>query len=388
MAMVSPGCGAERDAVERGQLRPPGIGKAYVVELDLAAGGDGQGDGKRRRLDLRLDGEQLGEAFGGARRLADLAPDFRDLREGGAGENGVEHELAQAADGHAAVDDGGGAEPQHAGDAGDDEEHGERREHGARAHALLGGVEGDLDVATVLVGGGPLVRERLHGARGGEVFGGVGGGLRQRILRAARQAAHRTPEGDERQHGERDGEQHQQREVRAGDEHHDERADEHDQAAQRLRERGSGDRLDLRRVGGEAAHQLAGVRALEECRAEIGDVAEHIRAQVGDDALAQPVDVVEARGAGEREDEADDDQHREVFVDEDAVVRAKAEVDHAPHRHRNDEHRQGRDDERDGRERQLQLVTGKIGPQRQQGPQLGARLLALVALPMRGVGPV
>ncbi len=232
------------------------------------------------------------------------------------------------------------------------------------------------------------MRECLHGARGGEVFGGVGGGFRQRILRAPRQAAHRTPEGDERQHGERDGEQHQQREVRAGDEHHDERADEHDQAAQRLRQRGSGDRLDLRRVGGEAAHQLAGVRALEERRPEIGDVAEHVGAQVGDDALAQPVDVVEARGAGERENEADDDQHREVLVDEDAVVRAKAEVDHAPHRHRYDEHREGRDDERDGRQHELQLVTGKVGPQRQQGPQLGARRLALVALPVRGVGPV
>ena len=177
MAMVSPGCGAERDAVERGQLRPARVGKAYVVELDLAAGGDGQGDGKAGELDLRLDGQQLGEALGGAGRLADLAPDFRDLREGGAGEDRVEHELAQAADGHAAVDDGGGAEPQHAGDAGDDEEHGERGEHGARAHALLGGVEGDLDVAAVLVGGGPLVRERLHGARGGEVLGGVGGSL-------------------------------------------------------------------------------------------------------------------------------------------------------------------------------------------------------------------
>ena len=79
------------------------------------------------------------------------------------------------------------------------------------------------------------------------------------------------------------------------------------------------------------------MRALEEGRTEIGDVAEDVAAQVGDDALAKPVDVVEARGAGDRQDEADDDQHREVAVDEHAVVGAKAEVDHAPHGHRNDE---------------------------------------------------
>ena len=48
----------------------------------------------------------------------------------------------------------------------------------------------------------------------------------------------------------------------------------------------------------------------------VGDVAEDVAAQIGDDALAEPVDVVEARGAGDREDEADDDQHGEVAVDE------------------------------------------------------------------------
>ena len=35
-----------------------------------------------------------------------------------------------------------------------------------------------------------------------------------------------------------------------------------------------------------------------------------------------------------------------------------------------------------------QRVAGKVGPQRQQGPQLGALRLGLVVLPMRGVDPV
>ncbi len=130
------------------------------------------------------------------------------------------------------------------------------------------------------------------------------------------------------------------------------------------------------------------MRALEECRTEVGDVAEDVAAQVGDDALAQPVDVVEARGAGDREDEADDDQHGEVAVDEQAVVGAEAEVDHPAHGHRNDERGDSRDDERNAGQRQLERVAGKIRPQRQQRAQLGALLLGLLVLPMRGVHPV
>ncbi len=83
------------------------------------------------------------------------------------------------------------------------------------------------------------------------------------------------------------------------------------------------------------------MRALEERRPQVGDVAEDVAAQIGDDALAEPVDVIEARGAGDRQHEADDDQHREVAVDEHAVVGAEAEVDHAPHGHRNDERGEG-----------------------------------------------
>ena len=78
------------------------------------------------------------------------------------------------------------------------------------------------------------------------------------------------------------------------------------------------------------------MRPLEECRTEVGDVTEDVAAQIGDDAFAKPVDVVEASGAGDRKNEADDNQHGEVAVDEYAVVGAKAEVDHPPDRHRND----------------------------------------------------
>ena len=182
--------------------------------------------------------------------------------------------------------------------------------HGARAHARPWRPKATLHGAPIARRHRLLVGERLHGAHRGQVLGSVGRSFGQRILRAcATGGAPTRPKAMSGNTIERDGEQHQQRQVRARHEHHDERAEQHDEAAQRLRQRRSGDGLDLRRVGGEAAHQLAGMGALEECGAEVGDVAEDVAAQVGDDALAQPVDVVEARRAGDGQHQADDDQH-------------------------------------------------------------------------------
>ncbi len=375
------GLHAERYAVERRQIGAAGVGEANVVERDLSARRNGKRDGESRRADFRHHGQQLGEPLGGAGGLADFAPDFGDLRKGGAGEHGVEHELAEPADRHAAVDDGRCGEPQNAGDAADDEEHGEGGEHGARPHARLGGIEGEFNIAPVAIGSRLLVGECLHGARSGKVLGRICRSLGQRVLRPARQAAHRAAERDERQNGQRDGEQHQQRQVHARHEHHDEGAKQHDEAAQRLRQRRSGNRLDLRRVGREPAHQLAGVGALEESRAEVGDVTEHVAAQVGDDPLAQPVDVVEARRAGDGQHQADDDQHGEVAVDEGAVVRAEAEVDHPAHGHRDDQRRHRRDDERHSRPERAAACDGRG---RATAPAAAA---ARVAAPRPGRSP-
>ena len=117
-------------------------------------------------------------------------------------------------------------------------------------------------------------------------------------------------------------------------------------------------------------------------------MTEDVAAQIGDDALAQPVDVVEARRAGEGEDQTDDDQHREVLVDEHAVVGAEPEVDHAAHGHRDDQHGEGRNNEGNAGECELELVAAEIRPQRQQRAKLGSLLLGLVVLPLRGVHPV
>ena len=75
-------------------------------------------------------------------------------------------------------------------------------------------------------------------------------------------------------------------------------------------------RLDLRGVGGQPRHHLAGMRHLVEGGAQAGEMLEHVAADVGDHPLAEPVDAVEARGAGQGEDQADADQRDEIFVDE------------------------------------------------------------------------
>ena len=67
----------------------------------------------------------------------------------------------------------------------------------------------------------------------------------------------------------------------------------------------AGGRLDLGGVGGQPAHHLAGVRLLVEGGPERGQVPEDLGAQVRDHALAQPVDGVEARRAGQRQHQAD-----------------------------------------------------------------------------------
>ena len=55
---------------------------------------------------------------------------------------------------------------------------------------------------------------------------------------------------------------------------------------------------------------------LVEGGAQAGEMLEDVGADIGDHALAEPVHEIEARGAGQREDEADAEQRGEIFVDE------------------------------------------------------------------------
>ena len=195
MATRLAGLHAERYAVERRQVGAPRIGEANVVELDLAraAGWEAATGIAGERISGTTASSSVSRSAAPAAWLT--SPQISEIcGERRAGEHRVEHELAEPADRHAAVDHRRRAEPQNAGDAGDDQEHGKSGEHGACPHARLGGVEGELHVAPVAVGRRLLVGERLHGARGGKVLRRVGRSLGEGILRPARQAAHRTAE--------------------------------------------------------------------------------------------------------------------------------------------------------------------------------------------------
>ena len=160
--------------------------------------------------------------------------------------------------------------------------------------------------------------------------------------------------------------QHEGRQFRARHHHHRDRADEQEEIAQRDRGRGAERRLELRRVGGEARGDLAGLLRVEEAGIEPGQMGEEIGAQVGDHPLAERHHQVVARAGGQREHRDDADHGEKISADEAGVGVREAEVDHPPDRDRHDERRAGSDDRarsaparsaRDGRGRKARAAS-------------------------------
>ena len=106
------------------------------------------------------------------------------------------------------------------------------------------------------------------------------------------------------------------------------------------------------------------MRRLVEGWAQAGEVSEDIGADIGDDALAEPVHAIEAGGACQGEDEADAEQGCEIFVDQARLDPAEADIDHAPHGKRHGEGCRGRDDEGGERRRDHAPVAQDIGFER------------------------
>ncbi len=92
-----PRLNAEGKIMQGRLTRPHRIGEAHVAELDRAARGFRQCFGRGRGCNRRLLGQQFGQPFGSARRLAQLTPHFRQRAESASGQHGVEQELAQRA---------------------------------------------------------------------------------------------------------------------------------------------------------------------------------------------------------------------------------------------------------------------------------------------------
>ena len=89
--------------------------------------------------------------------------------------------------------------------------------------------------------------------------------------------------------------------------------------------------------------------AVEERGRQRGQVREHGRAQIGDDALADDGDEVVARRARQREHGRDRDHHGEILVDQPDALGREAEIDHAAHRERHRQRGGGGDQQRDQR---------------------------------------
>ena len=365
------------EAVQGAGVGPRRVGEAQTLELDRAARGLGHGaraiggDDDRRRV------QDFSQPLGGARRLLHLAPHLGKLCERAGGEHRIKHELGQPPAGHGPRQDVAGAEPEDADDAREDEQDDERGQTRACAHAAQGSLERAHHGKAIAPAHLALVRIGLHGAHAAQIVGGIGGGVGERILRARRQPAHRSAVGHQRQHDQGDSDKDEARELGAGDHHHDERAEQHHQVADRLRDGRARRRLDLGRIGGEAGHQLASLCLLEKGGRQPGEMREHVASQVGDDPLADPVDGVEAQRAGSGEHDADDHHHAEVAVDELSVGAREARVDHAANAERHDEHSAGRYDDRRQHAGKRAWVSQQIrlqrGERRQRLPPFRSR---------------
>jgi hypothetical protein len=121
--------------------------------------------------------------------------------------------------------------------------------------------------------------------------------------------------------------------------------------------------LDLRGIGGEAAHHLAGMRGLVERRPQRAEVAEDLGAQVGDHPLAQPVDRIHAGRAGHGQRQAEGDQGGEIAVDDAAFRARETVVHHAAHRQRHGQRGRRRRHERHQGQEQHRGVAPDVGPQ-------------------------
>ena len=207
------------------------------------------------------------------------------------------------------------ADPEDRDHAGEDDEDDDRGQDRARLRRDARRLIGLLDLVAEARIRQPLAGIGLHGPDRTDQLGRVGRGVGERILRAARQPPHPAPERDQRDHDQRNREQHEAGEFRARHHHHRGGAEEQHQIAQRDRDRGADRGFDLGGVGGEPRDQFARARGIEEGRRQRDQMREHVAAQIGDDALADGHDEVVARGAGEREHGDDRDHHAEIVVD-------------------------------------------------------------------------
>ena len=160
-----------------------------------------------------------------------------------------------------------------------------------------------------------------------------------------------------------DGQQYQrhahgddQAEFEVGDEHHNQRPDQGEAAAQGHAEGGADNRLQQSGIRGQARHDLAAAIELEITRVQSHDVVEHGLAQVGADPLAQPRHEVEPDECTHRDGGGYGDQQADSAGQVGAVTVAESLVDEHLQAPPHGQGGTGGEQQRDTRPRQAQFV--------------------------------
>ncbi len=203
------------------------------------------------------------------------------------------------------------------------------------------------------------MREGLHRGHGIEHFARQRRGVGNTVLRITRELSHAAAKIDDGQH---DSEQHDDNddgELEAGDHHHGQSADEHQQIAQTHGDAGANDCLDQRGVRCQSREHFAGTRGLKKLRALFQYMAIHGGANVRRDALAQPGDGIKACRGGHGHDAGNTKQGEEIQVDLPLALAAggaKAKIDHLLESVGDAERCQGGHDQGDAGQKKLRAV--------------------------------
>ena len=272
------------------------------------------------------------------------------------------------------------AEPQHDHDAAKGEKKRGNGDDPTRLRHPARRVIGVVGRVAVAVGGERFGDEGLHDAHRRQALGRESGRFGQRVLGPPRPLANRATRSEKRQHDDRNRREHISREFRAGHHHHRDRADEHEEVAQRDRGGRAECRLELGRIRRQAGDDLPGLFVVEERRVEPGELGEELGAEVRHDPFAERRHEIVAGAGGEREYGDDPDHRQEIAPDQAGVGIREAEVDHPAHRQRNDQRRRRSDHERNERRRHAPAVGEGVRQHRFEGAERDT------ARPCAGVG--
>ncbi len=189
-----------------------------------------------------------------------------------------------------------GAEPEHGHDRRKNAEDGDESEHRPRCRRRTRRLERGLHRLCEAPRDEALIGEGLQRANRADLLAGIGRRLCQRVLRLPRLRPHRSAEGHERQHDDRDCRDHQAGKLGARVDHHGECTQTQQHIAQRYGSGGADGGFDLRRVGGQSRQDLTRLRAIEEGGRQGRHMREHVASYIRHDAFAEGYDEIIAAG--------------------------------------------------------------------------------------------